>query len=241
VGREERAVDDHVRSGRAQVRGRPLPRTASPEQLHLDRDREVLIFPHRLGPLPVNHDPAVPQRPRGAAFGLLADEPVLDSDSVVRIGIAIEDVAELRVEGGVLVVGHDHPPILHPERVAEVVAELVARNLYGPALEILAVEQLDPVLAVGIVLRDEGKPAERGRQRDRSHERNMSGHPVNIHPNQAGGRGWFGPPEQGSCVGLRCARRGRVESREREPQAPATQPGRPVARRQPFAASQPPA
>jgi len=48
------------------------------EELDLDRDREVLVLRHRLGPLTVDHHAAVPEGPLGRALHLLAGEAVLE-------------------------------------------------------------------------------------------------------------------------------------------------------------------
>ena len=81
-----------------------------------------------------------------------------------------------RVEVRVLVVRHGKQPILHPECVAEVVAELVAGNLDRPAVEVLAVEQLDPVPAIRVDLRRTSEEGMDGTQAKMSEgERSMSG------------------------------------------------------------------
>src|SRR5690606_29896741 len=79
-----------------------------------------------------------------------ADEPILRRDEVVGERILVEEVTELAVELLPVVVPHFQQPVLDAERVAEVDAEVVALELRGPAGEVPAVEELNPVLRVGL-------------------------------------------------------------------------------------------
>ena len=150
VGRHQLPVHHHVRPRRAEVRGGSgLSVPAAAEQLHLDRDREVLVPLHRLDRLAVDHDAAVAEGPVRAVLRLLAHEAVLDREHVVREGRLVEQVAEPAPEGVVLVVGDLQDAVLHPEGVAEVHADVVAGDLRDPAVETLPVEERDPVSSVG--------------------------------------------------------------------------------------------
>lgn len=98
---------------------------------------------------------------------LLADEAVIDQDFVIGEWFLVEEMAELAVEALVLVVSDLDQAVLDAERVAEVVAEFVLRDFRCPALEILAVEEHQPVFLREIriggrcLLREGGAGAER--------------------------------------------------------------------------------
>ena len=89
---------------------------------------------------------------RRAGRHLLAHEAVLGGDAVVRERILVEHVPELAVEFRPLVVAHLQHAVLDAERVVEVLPEVVLRELGRPAVEVAAVEQLDPLLLVRVVL-----------------------------------------------------------------------------------------
>ena len=111
---------------------------------------KVLVARHgaRIGRM--QHRAAVAQGPgAGIAGRLLADEAVFDHQPVVGERVLIEEVSELAVEALVLVVAHLEQAVFDAEGVAEVVAELVFGDLRRPALQILAVEQHDPVFLLG--------------------------------------------------------------------------------------------
>ena len=88
----------------------------------------------------MEHGAAVSHGPVRASGGLLADEPVLDPQDVVRELLAIKDVAELRAELVVPVVRDLQESAFDPERIPEVVIEIMPGDLDGPAREVLAVE-----------------------------------------------------------------------------------------------------
>ena len=126
----------------------PLP----PEELDLDRDRKLLVFPHALGRLAVDHDTAVLEGPLRAALALVADEPILDPQPIVRILVLGEQVAELVVELGILIIGDLEDAVFDAERIAIIVARVIALDLGLPALEVLAVEERNPAVFAGQVL-----------------------------------------------------------------------------------------
>ena len=80
-----------------------------------------------------------------SALHLLAEEPVLEREHVVRELLLVEQVAEARAEVVVLVVHDADQAVLHAERVGVVVAELMMGELHHPAVEIAAVEDRLPV------------------------------------------------------------------------------------------------
>ena len=153
VAGEQLAVLDDMRAGRAEVRSRPLAFTQPAEQLHLDRDRKILVAEHGRDWLAVDHEAAVAARPAGAFRGLFPDEAVLGAQAVVGELALVEQVPEAVVELVVGVVGGADGAVLDAERVAEILADLVAANLGNPARKILAVEELNPLLPVGVGLR----------------------------------------------------------------------------------------
>ena len=131
----------------------------------------------------------------GPPGDLLADEPVLGGDAVVRERVLVEEVAELAVELRPLVVADREGAVLDAEGVVEVLAEIVLRELRRPAVEVPAVEQLDPVLPVRIGLR-RGRAApplpgvQRCRETDEDREGNrlVDVHGVGIIPCPTGER-----------------------------------------------------
>jgi len=102
----------------AQVgRGPRLAVAEAAQQLHLERDREVLIQQHRLRVGRMQHEAVVAHRPAGAARQLLPHEAVLSHEAVVRRRRSVEDVAELPVERRPLVVADLQQPLLHSHSV----------------------------------------------------------------------------------------------------------------------------
>ena len=101
----------------------------------------------------MQHQAVVPDRPRRTACHLFADEPVLCHQAIVRERVVVKDVAELAVERAPLVVAHFEQTIFNSHGVVEILAEVVFGELGRPAIEVATVEQLNPFLFVGIVLR----------------------------------------------------------------------------------------
>ncbi len=147
------AVEVDHRAGRAHVAGRARAAVAqATEVLVLDRDREVLVARHRARVLRVDHDAAVAQRVVRRAGVELADEAVLERDQIVRVRLVVVEVAELVVVvAAVAVVAGLDRPVDDAEGVGVVVADLVLGEFRRPAVEVAAVEEVDPLLAVGIV------------------------------------------------------------------------------------------
>jgi len=87
------------------------------------------------------------------AYGhLLADEAILGGQQVVRKRLLVEDVAELPIEGRPFVVADLQQSVLDAERVVDVLAEIMVRELDHPVVEIATVEQLQPLLVRAVVL-----------------------------------------------------------------------------------------
>ena len=87
--------------------------------------------------------------PPGHCF---ADEPILDAQPVVGKRRLVEQVAELVVELGILVVRYLQDPVLDAESITVVLAQVVAFDLGLPAVQVLAVEECDPALLGGRIL-----------------------------------------------------------------------------------------
>ena len=77
---------------------------------------------------------------------MLADEAVFDAEEIIGERLVVEDVSEATAEAAfVLVVGNLEQAVFDAEGVAVVVVQLVAFDFDGPTVEVLAVEELDPV------------------------------------------------------------------------------------------------
>ena len=119
----------------AVLRGLPLLKPA--EQLHLDRDRKVLILHHRLRRRRMDHQAVVADRPRqirALRVHLLADEAVFRGEQVVGERVLVKEVAELIGKVLPLVVAHLEESVFDAERVVEVLAQIVVRELRRPVL-----------------------------------------------------------------------------------------------------------
>ena len=103
----------------------------------------------------MEHQPVVAPGPgerRTSGRELLAHEAILGRQQVVREWLLVEDVAELPIEGRPLVVADFQQSILDAERIVEVLSQIVMGELDDPIAEVTAVEELQPILLIGIVL-----------------------------------------------------------------------------------------
>jgi hypothetical protein len=100
----------------------------------------------------MEHQPIVPDSPRRPARHLHAVESILGGDHVVRERIVVEDVSELTVELGPLVVADLQEAILDANGVIQVDAEIVFGELGRPSRQIAPVEKLNPLLLVRTAL-----------------------------------------------------------------------------------------
>jgi hypothetical protein len=107
----------------------------------------------------------------GAYVPLVAMYPRADV-AVLQVSLPSENPVELFELGralrplrdeGVLIVGSLQNAIFHAEGIAIVLAKREPGDLWGPAVEVLAVEQLNPFLAVRVVL-SEGGGAEKNKR-----------------------------------------------------------------------------
>jgi len=117
VGRVQCAIHHDVRARRADVGGAARFAVAQPsQQLHLDRDRKILILHHRLRRRRVNHQAVVTEGPsqiRSLGVHLLADESVFRREEIVGKGIFVEKVSELVRKLLPLVVAHLQQPVFN--------------------------------------------------------------------------------------------------------------------------------
>ena len=119
----------------------------------------------------MDHDAAVLQRPARPAGALVADEPILDAQTIIGILVLGKQVAELIVELGIMVIDDFENAVFDPKGVAEIVARVVAFDLGLPAVQILAVEERDPALRRRQVLCSSQKASGRERTEERRQSR----------------------------------------------------------------------
>ena len=175
----EFAVHHHVRPGSAQVAGRPLTRLRPTKELHFGGDREILVFRHGFRALTMDHDAAVAPSPPWSAFDLLPEKPVFAAEDVVGAGRLVEEVPEPVFKfSAVSLVSHLDHAILYSKGVPEIFAECVTLDLRSPALEALAIEELDPSLLTLSFL--EPGEAESGEEESRRNEERQDAHGVIV-------------------------------------------------------------
>lgn len=136
----------HVRPRRTQVRRRTRSLPQSPQQLHLNRDRKILVHAHRLYRLPVHHNAAIARRPARPTLRLLSDKPVLHGNPVIRKLVFVKQMPELVIEVRIPVITNRQIPIHHTKCIRIVRPHRVPLDLRGPSLQIFAIEQRNPVL-----------------------------------------------------------------------------------------------
>ncbi len=94
----------------------------------------------------MDHDAAVSKGPSGAPFDLVANEAVLDPDSIVRIVRLVEEVSKGFLELLIPLISYLEETILHTKSVGVIDAQVVIANLGCPTIKVLSIEQWDPVL-----------------------------------------------------------------------------------------------
>ncbi len=135
-----------MRPGRAEVGRGPAALFSTAKELHLDGSGKILTQLHTFNRLTVKHESVVTQGPARPAFHLLSHEPVDRTDPVIGILRLIEEVPEDLLEFIPLVIADRKKPILDPEGIPVVLTCLMPHELGGPTLQILPVEEADPVL-----------------------------------------------------------------------------------------------
>ena len=94
----------------------------------------------------MQHHTAVARCPTRSTLALVPHKAVFDPQAVMRIWLLVEKVTKLfaKVFVFIFIVANLQQAILDSKRVAVVIAQVVVADLWRPALEILAVEQLNP-------------------------------------------------------------------------------------------------
>ena len=140
---DELVVHDHIGARCAQVAVGARAVAQSAQQLHFQRDREILRESHAGRRLRMHHDAVVANGPAIATAGaghLCAHEAVLHRHDVVRERLLGEQVTELAVEIRPRIVPHFQQSVFGTERVAEVLPHRMPGELDVPVGKILAVE-----------------------------------------------------------------------------------------------------
>ena len=115
------------------------------EQLHFDGRWKILIQLHLLRRFAVNHHAAVPERPARSARHLIAHKTVFDAQDVIRQRILPEQVPEASAEVGIARIGDFQDAVLDAEGIGMVRPSGMAGDLGRPAIEVFAVEELNPL------------------------------------------------------------------------------------------------
>ena len=139
------AIHDNVGARTAHIAGRPFGLAVASQQLRLNAYREVLVLAHGLRGLAVQHHAAVAKGPSGSSGGLLAHKPVFQAEPIVRKRFLVKDVAEFAVELSVFIEAHLHDTVLHAEGISEVITQLISRDLGRPSVQVLPIEEGNPL------------------------------------------------------------------------------------------------
>ena len=100
----------------------------------------------------MDHHAAVAEGPARPALALFTDESILDVQFVVGKLRLVEEMPELAVELGVLVVGDFQDSVFDTKCVAEILAGRVALDFGFPAVQVFAIEERDPAIFTGRIL-----------------------------------------------------------------------------------------
>ena len=136
-------------AGGAEIGGGALLGAVPTQELSLERDRKVLISPHRLGALGMEHHAAVLEGPFRPSRNLGAKETVLHSQVIVGERLSIEDVPEPTLEVVVVLIADGQKSVLDPKCPPGILPEVASRDLDGPARQVLAIEQGYPIIGGG--------------------------------------------------------------------------------------------
>lgn len=142
------AVLHHMRTWRAKIAGGPWIFSIAAQQLHFYGNGKVLVLPHALRGLAMHHDAAVPICPIGATLALIPYKPILQPDAIIPIWRIVKQVPEALVEGIILIITHYDLSLLHTESIAPVLSGSGIPDLGGPPLQILSIENRNPLLFV---------------------------------------------------------------------------------------------
>ena len=139
----ELAFHHHIGAWRTEVAVGARALTQSAQQLHFQRNWEVLFESHTGRGLRVHHDAVVANGPTVATAGtgdLLSHKPVFGGHDVVREWLFVKNVPEFTVEIRPLIVPDLEHTIGDAERIAKVFAERMSGEFDVPVLEVLAIE-----------------------------------------------------------------------------------------------------
>lgn len=151
--REQLALHYDVGARRAQVGRRAIVFAVTAKQLILNRSGKILVECHAGRIFTVQHHATIARRPAWSTRALFAHEPVLNSQSIVRIGLVGEEMAELFIVLFVFifVVANFQQAVLDAKCVPIVFAQRVMADLGTPTVQVFTVEQLNPVGRLGFL------------------------------------------------------------------------------------------
>ncbi len=147
VRRVQAPLVSHIGAGGAEVvRGSGAGAAQPAEELGFDGGGKRLVQRHLCGRLGVQHHSAVAFGPACAPCRLFADETVFHHQVIVIERLLPEQMTEAAIKTLVSVVADLQKPVFHPEGVTEILAGRVAGDFRRPAVQVFAVEEVDPVL-----------------------------------------------------------------------------------------------
>ena len=93
----------------------------------------------------MEHDTTIQHGIAGRAPLQLANEAILNRQVIVRERLLVVEMPESSAEILVLIIPYLEQPVLNTKRVAVVVTKIVTMELHHPVIDILAVEELNPL------------------------------------------------------------------------------------------------
>jgi hypothetical protein len=124
-----------VGSRRAEIGRGAGARAETAEELHLDRDRKVLVHPHGLGRLPMDHRATVALGPARTVRQLFAHEPIFHAKDAIGKGRVKEEMAEAVLESAVVAVIPDFDEaVLNTEGVREILSGRIPFDFRRPSV-----------------------------------------------------------------------------------------------------------
>ena len=107
----------------------------------------------------MNHHATIQSRIVGSALYLLAEDAVFHRQSIVRELLLVKEMGEAVAEVSVLVIRDFDDAVFDAKGLAVVISQFVASDLDHPAVQVLAIEQIEPV---GGLLSEEAKGSNKG-------------------------------------------------------------------------------
>lgn len=135
----------------------------------------------------MEHDAAVEIHVIRSIRHHLAFEAIFHAQNVMRVGEIGEKVAELAAKFVIAIVGNFQDAVLDAKGVVGICTEWMAGDFGRPAIEVFAIEQADPAIAVlGVERRGEKKTGEDGEFQNWVHAgqgcMNPDGMSINVGP-----------------------------------------------------------